>query len=334
MSVATGGEVLIAGPTFSDISETAMRYAESVTLHLGASAFESDYQGFLDSITEKTKLIYLGAPNNPTGIVYSEKEIQKILERAQNAVVIVDETQLVGAGQSLVQYAGNQSRMIVIRSMQEVGNKNSPCCAYVVTNPIIKSQLMSATVIQIDSRAASHAIAALENNDVENIIQGIEENKTFVTMRLRSLERSVRDTMFDKVMVEVAEPLEVQIALQQVRIHSRNCTSLPQLKNWLEITISDDVSARTTIDTFESLPTQVYQMKSQSLETATNVNKELHSSSTLTIRRGPENRMNVEPRNTVLGARRITTTKTARETTTNTEASQSTEHRTHKDTTA
>ena len=57
--------------------------------------WEFDFQSFSDSLNEKTKLIILNSPNNPTGKIYSYNEYQEIsriiLKKSPNAVVLSDE---------------------------------------------------------------------------------------------------------------------------------------------------------------------------------------------------------------------------------------------------
>lgn len=51
-----------------------------------------DIDGFIEKINEKTKLICLINPNNPTGTYYTESDFERILEKTpDDAVVLVDE---------------------------------------------------------------------------------------------------------------------------------------------------------------------------------------------------------------------------------------------------
>ena len=48
---------------------------------------------FLKEISDnRIKLIYIATPNNPTGNVVSENDIRKIIEKAKDSAVIIDET--------------------------------------------------------------------------------------------------------------------------------------------------------------------------------------------------------------------------------------------------
>jgi aspartate aminotransferase len=91
--INAGDEVIIPDPYF-------VMYKQLVNLIGGKCVFVDSYPDFRlpvekirDAITEKTKLIILNSPNNPTGGVYSEKEVKAAAEVAakHDIPVITDE---------------------------------------------------------------------------------------------------------------------------------------------------------------------------------------------------------------------------------------------------
>ncbi|MGR3293784.1 MAG: pyridoxal phosphate-dependent aminotransferase [Candidatus Scalindua sp.] len=90
-----GDEVLIPSPYW-------LSYPEQVTFARGKSVFikssdENDFKITKDdierNITEKTKVLIINSPSNPTGSLYTEKELYEIVQPAVNAglYVISDE---------------------------------------------------------------------------------------------------------------------------------------------------------------------------------------------------------------------------------------------------
>ncbi|UAY53709.1 pyridoxal phosphate-dependent aminotransferase [Ferruginibacter albus] len=94
--VKKGEEVIILGPYW-------VSYAEMVKLAEGKSvivdgAFENDFKVTPEqleaAITDKTKIVMYASPNNPTGSVYSEKELRAfaaIIAKHPNIFVLADE---------------------------------------------------------------------------------------------------------------------------------------------------------------------------------------------------------------------------------------------------
>jgi histidinol-phosphate aminotransferase len=54
--------------------------------------YRFDLDGIADAITEKTKLIYLANPNNPTGTIFSVRDFKKFMTRVpEHVLIIMDE---------------------------------------------------------------------------------------------------------------------------------------------------------------------------------------------------------------------------------------------------
>ena len=91
--VNPGDEVIMPDPYF-------VMYKHLVNMLGGACVFVDSYPDFklpvekiADSITDKTKLIILNSPCNPTGIVYSEQQIKALAKIAaeRDVVILTDE---------------------------------------------------------------------------------------------------------------------------------------------------------------------------------------------------------------------------------------------------
>jgi aspartate/methionine/tyrosine aminotransferase len=90
VTCAPGDRVLLAAPCFPP--------ARSVPEALGARvdvvrlSFDDGYRLPLDRIAPRTRLVSLASPQNPSGVRLTEPEIRSVLERAPDAIVLVDET--------------------------------------------------------------------------------------------------------------------------------------------------------------------------------------------------------------------------------------------------
>ncbi len=91
--VNPGDEVIIPDPYF-------VMYKHLVNMLGGKCVFINSYPDFelpvekiAESITDKTKLILLNSPSNPTGMVYSEQQIKELAEiaKAKDVVILTDE---------------------------------------------------------------------------------------------------------------------------------------------------------------------------------------------------------------------------------------------------
>ena len=72
-------EVIVFAPFFGEYTNYVGNYdGKIVVVSTDIDTFEPDMQALKDKITSKTKAIIINSPNNPTGVVYSEKVIQDL----------------------------------------------------------------------------------------------------------------------------------------------------------------------------------------------------------------------------------------------------------------
>ncbi|QEK11053.1 pyridoxal phosphate-dependent aminotransferase [Crassaminicella thermophila] len=80
-------EVIVFAPYFVEYNFYADNHGgKTVVLPPDTSTFEPDLSALEERITKKTKVLIINTPNNPTGVIYTEKtlkEIAKIIERKE-----------------------------------------------------------------------------------------------------------------------------------------------------------------------------------------------------------------------------------------------------------
>lgn len=68
---------------------------------------------------DKIKIIYLASPNNPTGSIISESDLNKIIEKAQNKIIIIDETYANYSDTTFKDYAKKYNNVFIVRSFSK-----------------------------------------------------------------------------------------------------------------------------------------------------------------------------------------------------------------------
>ena len=80
----------------------------------------------LDAITENTRIVVLLNPNNPIGNVYTEDELEKVIEKTKKvgAIVIIDEAYHYFYPNTFLKYALNEENVVLLRTFKVVFD----CC--------------------------------------------------------------------------------------------------------------------------------------------------------------------------------------------------------------
>jgi histidinol-phosphate aminotransferase len=90
-------EILTSEGTFTGWYVNASKYGRKSVL-VPLRDFHYDLDGIVSCITQKTKIIYLANPNNPTGTIFTSNEFENFLTKVtSNVLVVLDEAYTVYA---------------------------------------------------------------------------------------------------------------------------------------------------------------------------------------------------------------------------------------------
>ena len=116
--IEPGDRVVISEPTF-------MVYEWLVRGHDGAPVnvpllpgFDLDADGILDALDERTKLVLICNPNNPTGNVFDAEAVERVVAEAP-CVVAIDEAYAEFAGVSLLPLMERRPNLAILRTMSK-----------------------------------------------------------------------------------------------------------------------------------------------------------------------------------------------------------------------
>jgi histidinol-phosphate aminotransferase len=100
------------GATFSGMTAVPVPLREDFTL---------DAEAFIARMRqEKPALVFLAYPNNPTGVIYPEADVARII-KACPGLVVIDEAYHVFAGKSFMPRLAEFDNLVVIRTVSKLG---------------------------------------------------------------------------------------------------------------------------------------------------------------------------------------------------------------------
>jgi histidinol-phosphate aminotransferase len=84
--------------------------------------FTLDVDALIAAIeTHNPALVYLAYPNNPTGTLYDDADIECVIAAASNSLVVIDEAYQPFAQQSWLPRAADFDNVVVMRTMSKLG---------------------------------------------------------------------------------------------------------------------------------------------------------------------------------------------------------------------
>lgn len=185
-------------------SEYSFAVYPLITQAIGARAqvvpakdWGNDLQGILERINQKTRLVFIANPNNPTGTWLTSKELASFMKQVpEKVIVVLDEAYFEYACHPLmgirdfpdgVSLLSQYENLIVSRTFSKAYGLAGLRVGYGISNPVI-AELMNRVrqPFNVNSLALAAATAALD--DQQHIETSVETNKTGMDQLVRAFD--------------------------------------------------------------------------------------------------------------------------------------------------
>jgi len=190
--LSSAEEVIMSEPSFL-IYNIACRVQDGTPVVIALREFKPDLDAMKNAITDRTKLIFIDNPNNPTGRSIGESEVEGFLEdRPENMVVIFDEAynEFVERDDfpDTVRYIGRKN-VIVLRTFSKAHALSGLRIGYgIADKEIIELMNRVRQPFNVNSLAQVAAIASLQDREhIANSKLAVSEGKRFLYENLDTI---------------------------------------------------------------------------------------------------------------------------------------------------
>ncbi len=151
--------------------------------------FRIDEESIINSVTDKTKIIIICSPNNPTGNVEDFDAVRTIVESC-NALVFIDEAYAEFASRNLIELSEYEN-VVVARTFSKAFGLANLRIGYAVMSPELKKAYMKVTTpFPVSSIAILAAMASLE--DIKHMKSCVEKIRAERARLYSELKKRVR----------------------------------------------------------------------------------------------------------------------------------------------
>jgi histidinol-phosphate aminotransferase len=253
MFIEDGDEAVIPIPTFSMYHKLVELYGGSCSYAPLSENFSFDIPAILGQITDKTKLVFICSPNNPTGGIISEVGLRKILN--EDVIVVLDEAYVEFSAGSFVKLLDDYDNLIVLRTFSKAFGLAGLRIGYgVASREIIEYMLRIRIPFSVNILAQKAAIAALEDKGyLKKSVDLIKEGRAFLIDGLAKAGVKPYPTQANFVFIELdAGSEDVVKALQKRGIIIRDC-SFAGLDNHIRVTIGTMEENESFLENFKEV---------------------------------------------------------------------------------
>ncbi len=211
--VDKGDEIITSEATFSEYTFSGKVFAgEMKYVPLKDYAFDLDV--IAKAVTEKTKLIYLCNPNNPTGRIFGS--LDSFLEKIPEDIVVVSDEAYYEYVQDenypqSVPLISKYRNLIVLRTFSKIYGLASLRIGYgLASEELIASVRLVKQPFNVNSVAQVAALAALDDEDfVAASIKNNELGKKYLYSQLKDLDIAYLETQANFIFIyDLAKPAQ------------------------------------------------------------------------------------------------------------------------------
>ncbi|WNY27868.1 Histidinol-phosphate aminotransferase [Methanimicrococcus stummii] len=260
--IGAGDEVIVPVPTFTYYGISAASLGGvCVDVNLKPD-YSLDVDSILNAVTEKTKIIWLCSPNNPTGNIIAAGDVRKLAENTKS-IIFIDEAyvEFSNAG-SLSNLVKEYENIVIGRTFSKAFGLAGMRLGYVIAPDWIASALLRVLPpFAVSILAEAAAIAAIE--DIEYLESGVamvkEEREKLIDAISKNTPYKVYPSEGNFIIADVSPKTSKEAVDEFLRngILIRSCDSFQNIgKNTVRITVGTPEMNQKVIQMFEKFANQ------------------------------------------------------------------------------
>jgi len=187
----------------------------------------------------KSRIIFLGYPNNPTGNCFSESQIYKVIESFKG-IVVIDEAYYDFSHKSFVAQIEKHNNVVILRSLSKIGLA-ALRVGFAIADPLIIDQINKVR-LPYNSNTVSQTLAehlVTHFDPVQKQINSILEERHRLMLTLKKID-SITIFPSDSNFFLLRTEQSVEKMFKYLFDHGilvRNLSSHPKLNNCLRVTV-------------------------------------------------------------------------------------------------
>ena len=238
-----GDNIITADKTFA-VYEWVAEFSGFEVRLVPLKNFCFDDQGMLERIDERTKILFLCNPNNPTGTYWDETTLRRFLDSVSGRqIVVVDEAYFEFVEKedypNGIKLLGEYSNLVVFRTFSKMYGLAGLRIGYLVGSPEVVNVIRRTCVVySVNEVAQEAALAALNDGDhMQRTRILVSAEKAFLLRELQRIgfETQAGEGCYVMVRIPISDTLAYRkLMAQGVMIRSMTGFRYP---NWIRVSI-------------------------------------------------------------------------------------------------
>lgn len=238
--IEKGDEIILPVPTFPMFRI----YAGLANARLANIFYKDDLsfpvEEILNAINDKTRMVVIVNPNNPTGTPVNKKDIIRIIEKAKNSLVVLDEAYTQFSKASCIALINKYKNLVIVQTFSKAFGLAGLRIGYLVSCEYnIKNIMKVTSPYSVNAMAVLAASAALDDSSyIKWYANEVNKAKKILYAELKKLNIKTYPSSANFILAYFGNKSKIiQDKLRDNGILIRDRSSDPLLKGCLRISV-------------------------------------------------------------------------------------------------
>jgi histidinol-phosphate aminotransferase len=196
-------------------------------------------------------MIAIVNPNNPTGTLVERHAIIRILEKAKNSIVLIDEAYFQFSNKSCRDLINSYSNLIIVQTFSKGFGLAGVRLGYIISNEDVIQNLKKIVLpFEVNVLSIIAGSAALDDLDfVDHYVSLVRDNRSYLLSELNKIGVRTYPSDANFIVANFGEKLDVVFKkLNGKNILVNNVSSLPLLEGCLRIAVGTKNQMETLVN--------------------------------------------------------------------------------------
>ena len=232
-------ETIIPLPAFDPYPNSTAAVGATAVRVPAQPDFAFQTEAVLAAITPRTRIIFLNTPNNPTGRLIAIDDLQRIIEAAPHAIVLIDEAYIEFGGTSFLPHLARYPNVLIGRTFSKAYGLAGMRVGVVIGQPEALDPVRVVTLpFNINAVAMAATLAALQDRDfLPRYAAQVAESRQRLAAACRRLGLEYWDSAANFLLVRVGDDVATFVRTLASRgVHVRDRSKDPSTPGCVRIT--------------------------------------------------------------------------------------------------
>tara|TARA_Y100000816_G_C26103528_1_gene585547 strand:+ start:541 stop:1629 length:1089 start_codon:yes stop_codon:yes gene_type:complete len=248
--------VVVVTPTYDNFRAVVSSYGGKIYKYKLEEPFDYNIKDLISYIKKiNPKLVYICSPNNPTGTIYTYNDLEYLIKKISNSLIIIDEAYYEFSGITLANLVGSCDNFIISRTFSKAFGLASFRIGYCIAHHSIINTLNKVRNPKSVSLFAQFAAQkALEDiKYLNNFVKNVDKSKIMITSFFDNYKIKYFVGGGNYILVNSSGfgHEKILLFLKKNNILVRDLGHIQSLQNYIRITLGLEENTSKVVSVFE-----------------------------------------------------------------------------------